>query len=48
MKKAITGLALVGLGITLIKPYGWILLGIGSARLLFQAMEWALNGGEVN
>jgi hypothetical protein len=48
MKKAITSLALVVLGIILIKPIGWILLGIASSRLLFQAIEWALNGGEVN
>ena len=48
MKKAITSLALVGLGLILIKPFGWILLGIAAARLLFQAMEWALNGGDVN
>jgi len=48
MTKSITSLVLIGLGITLIKPFGWILLGIGAARLLFQAIEWALSGGDVN
>jgi hypothetical protein len=46
MKRAITSLALAGLGIILIKPFGWVLLGIATARLLFQVIEWALNGGE--
>jgi hypothetical protein len=48
MKKTITSLVLVGLGIMLFESFGAILLGLGAARLLFQAMEWALNGGEVN
>ena len=48
MKKAITNLVLIGLGIIVINPFGGIMIGIGSCRLLFQLVEWALEGGEAN